>query len=807
MAPCRFFARGSCTYGVNCKNSHEAVSEGQAPTWEQPFRVATSLKAQIVPNSSADQTRASHPTPCVFYAKGYCRNGSGCAYNHDGPRHDENRHQSLTTTGIDPAFKDIHGASVTFSAGAQVSSIKLASDFSTIQILGMPAGAGQDDVRAILSGLGFDGLEATITVKQIGGMGAVAEARIENPTFATEATNKFQCRQQDEQFRKLTIKSLIGSSATGTLGNRLQLSTVSCSWYQASCVAWLTYPSHRAAEAALRRLQSSKIRGRVPDCSIREETFRSPTSTLQLGNLARGTKFKAIGSHLNGMFPTRTTIGEPSYDLSNDMAASLVREKLSQVGALESFESQVVDGSNKMKALAVFVDRESATKAVRELHNSKMPEIGNSKVFLSHVVSVKYNILSAIVNILKAQTDQLRNELWTNSHASLKIYPQKDPLKLFTTIRLFGQGHKSIADAKAALESLLAGSVVMDQDSVLWNPYFAHEDCLEYLQELNKIYGVYIHRDTRKLQLIIHGGSETNRNEVQGVLKDKVKSLENYTHKIVLTPALLEKAMRGGMKQLKARFGSSVKLEISLPKTISITGSIADFREAKDLLDAAINHGKEKEDDQAESDCVVCWTEADDALKITCGHVYCRECFNAQVSTNDGTKAVICAEEYCRYTLEMQELKSILPHTTFESLRHTSFEAYVRAHSKDFQHCLTPDCPQLYRPTDEGIAVLCTHCLMSICTSCKVVYHDGMSCEEYKDLSSEGTKAFERYKKETDTRECPKCSLAIQKDYGCNHMECANCKAHICWACMKVFGSSDQCYGHMTQAHGSYGMR
>ncbi|KAH7383128.1 hypothetical protein BKA64DRAFT_761293 [Cadophora sp. MPI-SDFR-AT-0126] len=893
MAPCRFFASGSCTYGVICKNSHEAVPGGRASAWEQPPRAqngsamqtrdskepcwffsqgtctygASCRKAHdLMPASSASssnppieitsaaQTKAVfatnpaalyqlpvrslkpdvqpfvptasgqsddlihdrpeiHLTPCIFYAKGYCRNGSECAYSHDGPvshpsgsEPDEARHQSTIKTDVDPTFKDIHGASAAFSAGAQVSSIKLASDFSTIQILGMSAGAGQNDVRAILSGLGYLNLEATITVKQIGGMGAVAEVRVENPAFATEATNKFQSRQKDEQFRKLSLKSMIGSSATGTLGNRLQLSTVSCSWYQASCVAWLTYPSHRAAEAVLRRLQSTKIRGRVPDCLIQESAFRSSTSTLQLGNLVPGTKAKDICSQLSGTLPKRTTIGDPSYDLSNDIAASIVREKLAQVGALESFKSKVVDGSNKMKALAVFVDRESATKAVRKLHNLKMSELGHSKLFLNHVVSVKYNVLSAIVVTLKAETDLLRSEFWTKSHARLEIYPQEDRLKKFTTLRLYGEGHKNIADAKVALESLLAGSVVMADDSVLWNSYFAQEVCLSYLQELNKTYSVYIHRDIRMLQLRIYGGTETNRIEVQKVLKNKVTSLEICIHKIILTPALLEKAMRGGMKRLKARFGSSVKLDVSLPKTISITGSIADFQEAKALLDTVSDHGIERDYDQVESECVVCWSEDGDPLKLTCGHIYCRECFNNQASANDGSKAIMCAEKTCGYILEMRELKLLLSHTSFESLRQVSFEAYVRAHPKSFQYCPTPDCPQLYGPTDFGTAVLCTHCLMSICTSCKVVYHDGMSCEEYKDLSSEGTKAFERYMKESDTRKCPECSVAIQKTYGCNHMECANCKNHFCWECMKVFRTSNQCYGHLQQTHGNYGL-
>ncbi|KAK0114810.1 hypothetical protein ONS95_014291 [Cadophora gregata] len=864
MAPCRFFARGSCTYGARCKNSHDDGQDGQAPSLGPPLRATTSHKASNVQNGTVAQSGDSKEI-CWFFSQGTCTYGGTCRKSHDlvpGPsassldreieivsapptgnisatksvtvqrlpirslkadvrpfvptssRANETLQDQATRTEdkqqsslveVDAAFTEIHGAAVTFSAGSRVSSIKLASDFSTIQISGMPAGAGQDEVRAVLAGLNFAELEATITVKQLGGIGAVADVKVENPTFATDATNRFQARQQEEQFRRLNIKPLLASSATGTLGNRLQLSTVSCSWYQASCVAWLTYPSHRAAEAALHRLKSRKIRGRVPDCAIQGGAFRSFTTTLQIGNLAPGTTAKSICAQLNGNLPTKTTIGDASYDASNDMAASIVREKLDKVGALASFDSIVVDGSNKIQALAVFVDRERALRAIRDLHSSKMPELGNSKLFLSQAVSVKYNVLSAVVDILKAEIDQLRSELWTKSHTTLRIYP-RDPMKQFTAIKLFGEGHKDIADGKAAFESLLAGSVVMDQDSVLWCSYFSRESCLAYLQDFNKTHGVYINRDNRKLQLTIYGGSEATRNTVQEVLKDKVKSLETGTHKLILTPDLLQKAMRGGMKELKARFGSSVRLDVSLPKTISITGSAADFQEAQALLDATSNFGKEREDDKVESDCVVCWTEADDPLKLTCGHVYCKECFNIQASTTDGSQAVVCAEATCGSLFEMQELKSLLPYTTFENLRHASFQAYVRAHPKDFQYCPTPDCPQLYRYTEDGTAILCTHCLMSVCTSCKVVFHDGMSCEDYKDLSSEGTKAFEIYMKESDTRRCPKCTLAIQKTYGCNHMECAECKAHICWACMKVFETSKECYGHMTEAHGSYGI-
>uniref|UniRef100_A0A7R9W5N6 RING-type domain-containing protein n=1 Tax=Pseudictyota dubia TaxID=2749911 RepID=A0A7R9W5N6_9STRA len=35
-------------------------------------------------------------------------------------------------------------------------------------------------------------------------------------------------------------------------------------------------------------------------------------------------------------------------------------------------------------------------------------------------------------------------------------------------------------------------------------------------------------------------------------------------------------------------------------------------------------------------------------------------------------------------------------------------------------------------------------------------------------------------------RPCPSCSAPISKSGGCNHMQCGKCKAHFCWACMRL---------------------
>ncbi|CZR68195.1 uncharacterized protein PAC_18094 [Phialocephala subalpina] len=865
MAPCKFYTQGRCLFGASCKNSHEATDpSNQLKLFE---KTEPTFHPSTIPSTPLE---GGPLVVCKFFAWGSCKYGAACRYLHVEPKSDAAKLQianlpmhvknvsyqpkdsslswrpeapvfepqaqttvkiSLSQNDEDPVVpanldkkpistdlcgenevsREINGAITTFKDGAEVAQIQLLSDFSTVQIEGLDPNSNVLKVSEILSRLGFTVSESNIVVRNLGEQSCVAEVKVENPNFAKIVNQNLRRQHEDGVLINLSIKPIVRAATAGASGNRLQVSTVACTWYQASRVAWLPYSSRKKAQDAKSALEMQKVRHRTLDCSIQQNhgTFRNPriTWTLQVSNLHMSTSDRDLLGLLSGnVRPNGITLGRPSYSCSEAKSAEVVEALLREVGGLESFQHSAIEGSSKMKAMAHFSEREKAAEAVRRLHDTKVPELGDTKIFIAHVISVKYNVLNGIIKAMQSEIDKLRDISWKESHVQLRTYPQTDLRKPFTTLRVSGENLKSVAKAKAALEKLLAGTKVVSKDSSAWDPYLLELGTLVFLNELSNRYGLYIHQDARNSQLVIYSTSPASLDEVERILAERISTMQKTAHSVILSPELLKNAMQGGMQRLKARFGNAAKLNVSAsPKTITIIGSKTDLEEARALLLQEIEIITTMEASEKEQDCVVCWCEASEPLITACGHTYCTDCFSNQTASDTAIPMRCFGDESkCKHIFNIQELKTMLSPTKLEELLQTSFNSYIRHHPSQFRYCPTPDCPQIYRTSTQGDAFLCSTCLTPVCTSCNVISHDGMSCAEFKDLSSEDAKAFQRYKKEHDVRDCPNCKVGIQKNKGCNHMECTNCHAHICWVCMKVFGSGPDCYGHMRKAHGSF---
>ena len=133
-----------------------------------------------------------------------------------------------------------------------------------------------------------------------------------------------------------------------------------------------------------------------------------------------------------------------------------------------------------------------------------------------------------------------------------------------------------------------------------------------------------------------------------------------------------------------------------------------------------------------------------------------------------------------------------------------ALKSYISA-NKEICTCITPDCDMIYVwSPDEAKRFVCGQCGANICTKCHTTWHEGFdTCEAYKNRSSGDVELIKWMRADpTNRRKCPKCSAPIEKNRGCQHMTCTQCRHHICWVCMAYFERSGDCYDHLTAKHG-----
>ncbi len=502
--------------------------------------------------------------------------------------------------------------------------------------------------------------------------------------------------------------------------------------------------------------------------------------------------------------PRNVRVGEDSYSSSVEEIGQAVQRLLSSCGTIEVWTALTSTTGPQMKATATFSTRDQATKAVTDLNGYKLPQLGGSKILLSHVVKAKLSILSSMYTAISPELAKLQRSLRSNHYLEIKSYPSADQAQRFTSVHIISDTAQEVGRAKAAVEKILHGSTARGGRGIVWNELFLKSEGMAYLNGLGKQYDTFIYRNAKKCILSLYG-SEENKAIVESTLLKIVEDLAVSTSTIDLDDKVPVAVLQAGYHKIVERLGKSVaRLDVTKsPKTITIHGSSQDADWAKATLQEdysqAIGSSAVVEVD---STCPVCWESATDRHTIPCGHVYDRECFQNQcLSATDNSIPIRCLD--CQAVVPLTELEAALSRDQFEKLLDNSFMHHVRKHPGSYQYCPTADCDQVYEVSDHGKTFTCSTCLTSICTKCGAISHEGLTCDEYKSVRS-GDEAFARWKKENDARDCPKCACTIQKSEGCNHMECRACGAHICWVCMRVFRQGQDTYGHMKTEHGSF---
>ncbi|GIY40417.1 e3 ubiquitin-protein ligase dbl4 [Caerostris darwini] len=179
-----------------------------------------------------------------------------------------------------------------------------------------------------------------------------------------------------------------------------------------------------------------------------------------------------------------------------------------------------------------------------------------------------------------------------------------------------------------------------------------------------------------------------------------------------------------------------------------------------------------------------------------CGHAYCRECILHWFQTSNDFP-LYCIT--CESPLVLEDI-----YWATKEVKSFDVEIYQKAltafvNKRDnISHCPSPDCPMIYRISNDGTVFLCPLCSNSICTQCQELYHFGMSCNLNKLFKGDSDNNLKMWMQadQNNHKLCPSCSAPIEKNGGCNHMTCWKCKCHMCWLCLQVFPNAILVHDH-----------
>ncbi|CAI5705887.1 unnamed protein product [Peronospora effusa] len=189
-------------------------------------------------------------------------------------------------------------------------------------------------------------------------------------------------------------------------------------------------------------------------------------------------------------------------------------------------------------------------------------------------------------------------------------------------------------------------------------------------------------------------------------------------------------------------------------------------------------------------DCNICCDEysASEVFGMGCGHVYCLNCWKPYLSLKiqEGPICVTttCPAHGCKEVVSELIFKQIVNSEDYRKYARYLLRSFVDI-NKGVKWCPSPGCSKAITSAGGLSSVTCT-CGCVFCLRCGEEAHSPVTCEQ---LASWQEKC--RNESETanwilaNTKKCPKCSVRIEKNQGCNHMTCRSCNYEFCWICIE----------------------
>lgn len=192
--------------------------------------------------------------------------------------------------------------------------------------------------------------------------------------------------------------------------------------------------------------------------------------------------------------------------------------------------------------------------------------------------------------------------------------------------------------------------------------------------------------------------------------------------------------------------------------------------------------------------CNICteFKEETAFTQLECWHNNsCNECLIAYLKLMIESRQlhnVACPR--CHRALSYQAVVNLLGNSNQDALNLYNQLINFRSlrQEEGLKHCPTPDCT-FYFINESTCAqpIKCPRCEKQYCNQCLVNHDAQITCDHARINNQTPESQANTQWKETHSKQCPRCKTHIEKNNGCNHMTCDNCRYEFCWICLEGY--------------------
>ncbi|KIK60419.1 hypothetical protein GYMLUDRAFT_43728, partial [Collybiopsis luxurians FD-317 M1] len=696
---------------------------------------------------------------CKYFGQGHCAYGDRCRYLHapaeeelNGDRdgsasegstlaeeqnNNEAVHDELPTPL--PITRQHFFCDVTYGEAALPEKIVTAFDSDHILISNIPLSLAEEEVTSLCARFG------TVLHAQSEFIGDNYRIRV-----------RFDDQQQaEEAVRQLRNSDVIPSTAVEihldtkapTIQNwkpSVPETSIKISYPNPSRSAWVFYESmdlFKKAEALNgEMLKGRKIKVIKPQRPSKKQSYFA----LRVEGLPVSAEKREVTTLFKGCSVVEMTL--PTYTSS---PAAELEDLLRGCGELENLFLDPSPPLEKPRAVtfARFSDPADALRAIEKLNNSEQEFLGGGRLNVQHHYYSVYTLPQPKVSVIRSDLALLRDRY---ADLGIKVACSSDSTD-DVVIRISGSDVTSFSKARRDLNLLTRGEIILnDEDNPLWDDYFDLPSSSRKFEEINggkkEDRAFYIERDFRNRNVLIFG-NENGRKKGKETLRDLLDLVE----KSIFTTGVSDGCM-GGMIRAGYHLEASNRLQFDFAsRTLIVRGNVDDYERPWAMISKF-----EIENDAlpsiSENACRLCFSDpAVEAALLACNHRFCKSClklwfksligptftpFECIAAIDSVTDNESAEPSRCGSPISLQLIRSVLANEEDleNHLLEHSFLSYIWAHPQDYKVCPTHGCCTVYRVGKPGTVIICPGCKESICSSCHVQLHEGLTCSQYTSL-------------------------------------------------------------------------